>query len=57
MVSDPKDYRYSSYGAAMGGDHEARLGLRQLMQTALGDGSLSWGKAQREYRQRQYGHL
>ena len=38
----------------MGGDHEARQGLRQLMQAVLGGGSLSWGKAQPEYRQRLY---
>ena len=54
MVSDPKDYRYSSYGAAIGGNKEARHGLRRLMQAALGGGSLSWGKAQPEYRQRLY---
>ena len=54
IVKDPKDYRYSSYGAAMGGNKEARQGLRRLMQAALGGGSLSWGKAQPEYRQRLY---
>ena len=54
LVSDPKDYRYSSYGAAMGGSKEARHGLRLLMQAALGGGSLSWGKAHPEYRQRLY---
>jgi len=54
MVSDPKDYRYSSYGAAIGGNKAARHGLRRLMQAALGCGSLSWGKAQPEYRQRLY---
>ena len=53
MVSDPKDYRYSGYGAAMGGSTEARHGLHRLMQAALG-GRLSWGKAQPEYRQRLY---
>jgi hypothetical protein len=51
MVSDPRNYRYSSYGAAVGGNKEARQGLRRLMQAALGGGSISWGKAQPEYRQ------
>ena len=30
IVSDPKDYRWSSYGAAMGGDRLARLGLTRI---------------------------
>ena len=54
MVADPKDYRYTSYGAALGGSREARHGLCRLMQSALGGGSLPWGKAQPEYRQRLY---
>ena len=54
MVQDPKDYRYSSYGAAIGGNEEARHGLCRLMQASLEGNTLSWGKAQPEYRQRLY---
>jgi putative transposase len=55
LAADPKDYRYSSYGAAMGGCGEARAGLRLLMEAAQGhDARTSWGKAQRSYRQRLY---
>jgi len=55
LAPDPKNYRYCSYGAAVGGSKEARAGLRQLIQTALGEGSrVSWGKAQTVYRQQLY---
>lgn len=55
LVADPKDYRYSSYGAAVGGSAAAQAGVRRLMQAALGiDTRLSWGKAQRLYRERLY---
>ena len=54
MVADPKDYRYSSYGSAIGGNDEARHGLCHLMRAALGGDTLSWGEAQPEYRQRLY---
>ncbi len=54
IVADPKDYRYSSYGAAMGGSKQARQGLRHLMQAAVGGGRLSWGEAQSLYRQHLY---
>ncbi len=30
LVSDPKDYRYCGYGAAVGGERRARLGLLSL---------------------------
>lgn len=53
LVADPKDYRYSSYGAAVSGVKEAREGLRRLMQAAFGMKE-SWGKTQRLYRQRLY---
>ena len=36
MVSDPKDYRWSSYGEAVGGGRLAREGLRLAMQARLG---------------------
>ena len=53
LVSDPKDYRYSGYGEAVGGSKDARVGLRHLMQTA-GAGRESWGRTQRAYRQQLY---
>ena len=53
MVSDPKDYRYSSYGAAMGGSKEAREGLCRLMQAVLGGGK-SWKETQAAYRRHLY---
>lgn len=34
IVEDPKDYRWSAYGAALGGDLRAREGLRRLMNQA-----------------------
>jgi len=54
LVQDPKDYRWSSYGAAIGGDQDARNGLRRLIQIVHGGGRVSWGRAQRTYRQRLY---
>ena len=36
MMSDPKDYRWSSYGEAVGGGRLAREGLRVAMQARLG---------------------
>lgn len=55
LVVDPKDYRFSSYGASMGGSAEARQGLRRLMRAALGqDNRMSWGHTQRAYRERLY---
>jgi hypothetical protein len=53
LVEDPKDYRYSGYGEAMGGSEQARLGLRRVMQGAAGR-RVSWGRAQRAYRQQLY---
>ena len=34
MVEDPKDYRWSGYGAAMGGDGKAIDGIREIEQAA-----------------------
>ena len=34
LVEDPRDYRWSGYGAAMGGDGEALEGLRELERVA-----------------------
>ena len=55
LVEDPKDYRFCSYGAAVGGCAEARAGLWQLLQAALGPGEpLAWPDVQGLYRQRLY---
>jgi len=54
LVKDPKDYRYSSYGAALGGSQEARAGLCRLLQAAVGQEHLSWGQVRQLYRQRLY---
>ena len=53
LVSDPKEYRYSGYGEAMGGGTVAREGLRRLMQATRGS-RVSWGRTQRAYRQHLY---
>ncbi len=52
LVSDPKDYRYSGYGEAMGGSKTARNGLRLVMQTL--DIHASWSKVRSLYRQHLY---
>jgi putative transposase len=54
LVADPKDYRYSGYGAALGGASQARAGLRRLMEHVGGGQRVSWGRAQRAYRQQLY---
>jgi putative transposase len=36
LVEDPKDYRWSGYGEAMGGGREARAGLRLVVEAACG---------------------
>jgi REP element-mobilizing transposase RayT len=54
LVSDPKDYRYSGYGEAVGGGKEARRGLRRLMEATHGSGRVSWGKTHNAYRQHLY---
>ena len=38
MVKDPADHRWSSYGAAMGGDKAARSGLQHIVGTIRNDG-------------------
>jgi putative transposase len=53
LVKDPKDWRWSSYGAATGGDRVAREGLVKLMEAA-GCGRLAWVKAREVYRERLY---
>jgi REP element-mobilizing transposase RayT len=54
LVTDPKDYRSGSYGAAMGGCKEARDGLCSLLHAALGSGAMSWDEVQRNYRLQLY---
>jgi hypothetical protein len=54
LVTDPKDYRYCGYGEALGGSRAARAGMRSLLRAAVGGGRMSWGRAQRLYRQRLY---
>lgn len=53
IVADPKDYRFSGYGEAMGGGKVAREGLRQLAQITGGH-RVSWGRAHAAYRQHLY---
>jgi REP element-mobilizing transposase RayT len=53
LVSDPKDYRYSGYGEAMGGGREARQGLRRWLEATRGR-RVSWGRTQAAYRQHLY---
>jgi REP element-mobilizing transposase RayT len=48
LVGDPKDYRFSGYGEALGGDARARAGLLRVM------GAADWAKAAAEYRMRLY---
>lgn len=46
LVEDPKDYRFSGYGEAVGGKSLARRGL----ESALGETRLDWRRAQARYR-------
>lgn len=43
LVSDSKEYRYCGYGEAVGGDKEAREGLRHVM-LSLEPGKAVWGQ-------------
>jgi len=47
IVADPKDYRYSGYGEALGGSKRAREGL---MSVFAGE-NMAWWQVAREYRQ------
>ena len=53
MVDDPKDYRWSGYGEAMGGAADARQGICESMRRFEGE-EMSWRKAAREYRKLLY---
>lgn len=46
LVADPKDYRWSGYGEAVGGQERARRGL-----ASFHPGTGDWGEVGREYRQ------
>ncbi len=53
IVEEPSDYRWSSYGEAMGGGKEAQAGLVRVMRGAQGgavDGSLWENGVREEYR-------
>ncbi len=53
IVEDPKDYRWSGYGEAVGGSPEAREGICEAVLGSDG-GPLTWREASREYRQLLY---
>jgi REP element-mobilizing transposase RayT len=48
IVPDPKDYRYSGYGEALGGSAQARAGLLSVM------GQADWERGAAQYRMRMY---
>ena len=52
LVSDPKDYRYSGYGEAMGGSKLAREGLMAVVRD--GEAREMWAEAAARYRQMLY---
>ena len=52
MVTDPKDFRFSGYGEAMGGSKEARAGLMGLMRDGIDQET--WRAASARYRQLLY---
>lgn len=52
IVKDPRDYRYSGYGEAMGGSKLARVGLIAVAKE--GDVAEDWASASAQYRQLLY---
>ena len=52
LVQDPKDYRYSGYGEAVGGSKVAREGLGLVMLTLIRD--RVWGQVSHKYRRLLY---
>ncbi len=52
LVDDPKDYRFSGYGAAMGGVEAARQGLTEI--THFLGGAETWHETQPIYRRHLY---
>ena len=53
IVDDPKEYRWSGYGEAMGGFARARHGICESIRRIEGE-ELSWRKAASEYRKLLY---
>jgi len=53
-VLDPKEYRWSGYGRAVGGDRRAREGIRRLVESWGRRTGLSEEEAMREYRMALY---
>ena len=53
IVSDPKDYRWSGYGEAMGGSVRARHGIEESIRRSRSE-ELNWRKASSEYRKLLY---
>ena len=53
IVEDPKEYRWSGYGEAMGGFVGARQGICESMRRIEGE-EMSWRKAASEYRKLLY---
>ncbi len=48
LAKDPKDYRWSGYGEAVGGSVEARKGILELLRH--GDEELNWKRGASQYR-------
>ncbi len=57
LVRDPKDYRWSGYGEAVGGKARAREGLTRLVEDTMGcsGGAENWKAVQKVYRCWLYG--
>ena len=53
VVDDPKEYRWSGYGEAMGGSAVARQGICEGVRRAE-SGEMNWTEAAREYRKLLY---
>lgn len=54
LVADPKDYRFSSYGAAVGGSKQDKSGLTRLLDLTIGGSARTWTEAQSLYRKHLY---
>ncbi|MDK3160315.1 transposase [Kamptonema cortianum] len=54
MVSDPKDYRWSGYGEAVGGGEKAREGLSRVINRPGVKAAESWKAVAARYRQHVY---
>ena len=54
LVDDPKEYRWSGYGEAMGGSAIARQGICEGVRCAEESGETDWVRAVREYRKLLY---